>query len=284
MRSRASVLASSRMLRDCVSVVMKEPPAGGLRFVYPRPLVSIVDMEDHRADMQIDVMLFDGFDELDALGPFEVLVNASFDVALVSLGGARQVTGSHGATVSATSGLRGADVIVVPGRRMERSLTAGRSGRGRVRCDRHRHRGGARGWRDAGVGLHRRNDPGRRRTARRPPGDHPPRGDRGPPCSRGRGDRCACRRRRRHPQRRGSDLGNRPRPLARRARARRRARPRRSPATWSTTGEARSTSPALPPEIRHPRVCGWPPVGHNPDPWHARSGPGPSRSASSPFP
>jgi transcriptional regulator GlxA family with amidase domain len=65
--------------------------------------------------MKIDVILFDGFDELDALGPFEVLANAGFDIELVSLDGARLVTGSHGATVSASSGLRGADLLVVPG-------------------------------------------------------------------------------------------------------------------------------------------------------------------------
>ena len=65
--------------------------------------------------MQIDVLLYDGFDELDALGPFEVLANAGFDTALVSLDGARPVTGSHGATVSATSAPRGGDVLVVPG-------------------------------------------------------------------------------------------------------------------------------------------------------------------------
>jgi transcriptional regulator GlxA family with amidase domain len=65
--------------------------------------------------MQIDVLLYDGFDELDAIGPFEVLANAGFDTALVSLGGARPVKASHGAVVSASSGLRGAGVLVVPG-------------------------------------------------------------------------------------------------------------------------------------------------------------------------
>lgn len=66
--------------------------------------------------MEIDVLLYDGFDELDALAPYEVLANARFDVRLVSLAGARPVTGSHGATVQATSEPRaGADVLVVPG-------------------------------------------------------------------------------------------------------------------------------------------------------------------------
>lgn len=65
--------------------------------------------------MRIDVLLFDGFDELDALAPYEVLSNAAFDTALVSLGGPRPVTASHGATILATSAPRGADVLVVPG-------------------------------------------------------------------------------------------------------------------------------------------------------------------------
>src|SRR4051794_25618195 len=72
-------------------------------------------VQPHALRMQIDVLIYDGFDELDAFGPFEVLANARFDTALVSLEGARQVTGSHGSTVAATSAPRGADVLVVPG-------------------------------------------------------------------------------------------------------------------------------------------------------------------------
>jgi len=70
--------------------------------------------------MKIDVMVFDGFDELDALGPYEVLRNAAqggadADVALVAVSGPGPVAGSHGATVLAQSAPRDADVIVVPG-------------------------------------------------------------------------------------------------------------------------------------------------------------------------
>ncbi len=71
--------------------------------------------------MHIDVLLFDGFDELDALGPFEVLADAArmgahADVALTRLDGDAPVTGSHGATV-AVHRPHGTpcDLVVVPG-------------------------------------------------------------------------------------------------------------------------------------------------------------------------
>ena len=34
--------------------------------------------------MRTEILIFDGFDELDALGPYEVLAEAGFDVALVT--------------------------------------------------------------------------------------------------------------------------------------------------------------------------------------------------------
>lgn len=64
---------------------------------------------------RIDVLVFDGVDELDALGPFEVFANAGLDVALVALEGARTVTGSHGLRFHATAAPRGAAVLLVPG-------------------------------------------------------------------------------------------------------------------------------------------------------------------------
>ncbi len=66
--------------------------------------------------MTIDVLVYDGVDELDALGPYEVFANAGEDVALVTLDGARTVTGSHGLRFEATDAPRaGATVLVVPG-------------------------------------------------------------------------------------------------------------------------------------------------------------------------
>jgi putative intracellular protease/amidase len=65
---------------------------------------------------RIDIVIYDGFDELDAIGPLEVLRNAQFDVRLVTLEGAREVTGSHGLVVRADGAFRDdADAVVVPG-------------------------------------------------------------------------------------------------------------------------------------------------------------------------
>ena len=45
--------------------------------------------------MQIEILLFDGFDELDVFGPFEGLAD-TFDTALVTLEGAREVRSARG--------------------------------------------------------------------------------------------------------------------------------------------------------------------------------------------
>jgi transcriptional regulator GlxA family with amidase domain len=71
--------------------------------------------------MDIDVILFDGFDELDAIAPFEILRNAEamgadLHPTLVGAHGAGEIAGSHGTrvvvdrAVSETAGL-----LVVPG-------------------------------------------------------------------------------------------------------------------------------------------------------------------------
>jgi transcriptional regulator GlxA family with amidase domain len=73
--------------------------------------------------MRLDIVLFPGFDELDALGPFEVLQNAvalgaDFRVRLVSSSGAGEVVGAHGLRVCAEAGLRDEprpELAVVPG-------------------------------------------------------------------------------------------------------------------------------------------------------------------------
>lgn len=64
----------------------------------------------------IDIVLYAGFDELDAVGPFEVLVNAGFDTRLVRLDGEGVVVGSHGLSVNAAGAPRDdADLLIVPG-------------------------------------------------------------------------------------------------------------------------------------------------------------------------
>jgi transcriptional regulator GlxA family with amidase domain len=73
--------------------------------------------------MRIDILLFDGFDELDAIGPYEVLQNAAgggadFVVRLVSSSGAREVVAAHGLRVTVEARIGEGpppDLIVVPG-------------------------------------------------------------------------------------------------------------------------------------------------------------------------
>ncbi|HET7338580.1 MAG TPA: DJ-1/PfpI family protein [Candidatus Dormibacteraeota bacterium] len=64
--------------------------------------------------MKIDIVVFDGMDELDAVGPLSVLRRAGFDVQLV--GTSTQVTCAYGLTMQADGKPRDdADVVVFPG-------------------------------------------------------------------------------------------------------------------------------------------------------------------------
>jgi transcriptional regulator GlxA family with amidase domain len=70
--------------------------------------------------MRIEIVVFDGFDELDALAPYEVLRTAQgdgagWDVALVSAGAAGTVTGHHGVVLSVREPLGRPDALIVPG-------------------------------------------------------------------------------------------------------------------------------------------------------------------------
>jgi transcriptional regulator GlxA family with amidase domain len=73
----------------------------------------------------VAIVLYEGFDELDAIGPYEVLENAAeagadLDVALYTLEPAGRVTASHGLVVEPDSALDDLvvgdpDLVVVPG-------------------------------------------------------------------------------------------------------------------------------------------------------------------------
>jgi transcriptional regulator GlxA family with amidase domain len=73
--------------------------------------------------MKTQIVLYDGFDELDAVAPYEVLVAAAkrgapFEVELAHLEGAREVVGSQGLAARATAALaERLDLLVVPGGR-----------------------------------------------------------------------------------------------------------------------------------------------------------------------
>lgn len=69
--------------------------------------------------MKIAIVVYDGFDELDAIGPYEVLRNAGqAEVMLVTLVEAASVTGSHGLEVVPQGTLLGDgpfELVIVPG-------------------------------------------------------------------------------------------------------------------------------------------------------------------------
>lgn len=65
--------------------------------------------------MTIEILLFDGFDDLDAFGPFEVLSEAGLDTRFVTLAPAERVTSAHGARVVPDGVLTDPDLVLVPG-------------------------------------------------------------------------------------------------------------------------------------------------------------------------
>lgn len=72
------------------------------------------------SETEIQIALFDGFDELDAIGPYEVLDNAArqgaaLTVELVALAETETVTANHGLRVEPNGTLTEPDVLIVPG-------------------------------------------------------------------------------------------------------------------------------------------------------------------------
>lgn len=70
--------------------------------------------------MEVEILLFDGFDELDAIGPYEVLTHAGdrgadLSVRTVTNEPAETVTASHGLTIQPDGELGQPDLLVVPG-------------------------------------------------------------------------------------------------------------------------------------------------------------------------
>lgn len=97
-----------------------------LRVVGPRsprvePLGSeLLPIDSVGPNMDIEVLLFDGFDELDAVGPYEVLESAGAlgaDIALRTVTAERtdSVTASHGLVFVPEGILDAPDLLIVPG-------------------------------------------------------------------------------------------------------------------------------------------------------------------------
>src|SRR5437868_4019822 len=71
--------------------------------------------------MRIEICVFDGFDEVDAVAPFEVLANAAamaddFEVELVGAHGPGEIVAGHGMKITVDAGMSDtADLMLVPG-------------------------------------------------------------------------------------------------------------------------------------------------------------------------
>jgi transcriptional regulator GlxA family with amidase domain len=94
--------------------------AGFLRTQPVLPLVGATTLA-HHDPMDIDIIVFDGFDELDAIAPFEVLRNAEelgadLHPALVGLHGPGEITAAHGTRLTVERGVSDrAGMLLVPG-------------------------------------------------------------------------------------------------------------------------------------------------------------------------
>ena len=65
--------------------------------------------------MKIEILLFDGFDDLDAFGPFEVLAGARLDTTFVTAEPVDVVTSAGGAKIIPHGTLTDPDLVLVPG-------------------------------------------------------------------------------------------------------------------------------------------------------------------------
>ncbi len=82
-------------------------------------LVPVVG-EGNRQAMRVEIILYDGFDDLDAFAPNEVLrraaaAGADLTVDFVTVDGAAQVTSAYGVTLRASARLGQPDLLLVPG-------------------------------------------------------------------------------------------------------------------------------------------------------------------------
>src|ERR687886_2634441 len=84
------------------------------------PLARKLAGGDHLG-MRIEIPIYEGYDEVDAVGPFEVLSNAALavddlEVELVGAHGPGEVVAAHGMRVTCERGLSDdADLVIVPG-------------------------------------------------------------------------------------------------------------------------------------------------------------------------
>ena len=65
--------------------------------------------------MNVEILIFDGVEDLDVFGPLSALAPAGFEVVLVAAGGPRQVRTAHGTELVARAPGTAPDVLLVPG-------------------------------------------------------------------------------------------------------------------------------------------------------------------------
>ena len=65
--------------------------------------------------MNVEILVFDGVEDLDVFAPLSALASAGFEVALVAEGGPRQVRTAHGTGLAAGEPSAAPGVLVVPG-------------------------------------------------------------------------------------------------------------------------------------------------------------------------
>jgi len=66
--------------------------------------------------MHVQILIYDGFDELDAIGPYEILHGAGFDTELAGLEPVERITASHGTVLEPHATLAARpDLLLVPG-------------------------------------------------------------------------------------------------------------------------------------------------------------------------
>jgi transcriptional regulator GlxA family with amidase domain len=116
----------------------------------------VAPLNARRYAMQIEIVVFDGFDEMDAVAPFEVFrtaaeLGAPIDAELVGAHGAGTITASDGLRLVVDRGPSEApDLMLVPGggwfhgagvrAEIERGVSSGRRGGAVRRRRRHRDR------------------------------------------------------------------------------------------------------------------------------------------------
>jgi transcriptional regulator GlxA family with amidase domain len=65
--------------------------------------------------MRVEIVVFDGFDEIDVFGPFEVMSSAGFDVDLVAVESPGVVMSMRGVSLNVSGVLGTGEGVVVPG-------------------------------------------------------------------------------------------------------------------------------------------------------------------------